>query len=325
MEPSKLSPHPVSPHDTVAALLGATMLFVESSRLVRALSDVTFEVREGEIFGLLGPKDSGKSTALKILAGRLRPTEGKARVFGRSPKRRRVKARMGYLPEVSSRPASNHFPNLIGFISRIFVGRPPPSQMPIQRPSPAQYRTALATVLLKNPDLVLLDQPFHESDPLFVNELRELFRDQASKGKTVVFSSESILDAVGLCDRMAVFYDGKIQAVGTLNQLLSHPGFVRFISPLLPTPTTARVLEVIRAELATRPSMGEATHQPDSTTHSAPPPNIVGDPSPATTDQILAALVKTPGSGRPSELRLSNTTPIDDGKLAELTKPGSDT
>src|SRR5438132_1596661 len=89
------------PREIVATMRHVSRYF-ENPGFVRALLNATFEIRRGEIFGILGPKGSGKSTALRILAGRLSTSEGKARVFGRSPRRSGVKARIGYLPQMDA-------------------------------------------------------------------------------------------------------------------------------------------------------------------------------------------------------------------------------
>ena len=98
----KTRPHPAGNLlEAAAGLYGVSKLFdsLWGGNLVRALTNASFEVPRGEVFGILGPSGSGKSTALKILAGKLRATEGKAEVFGRSPRSAAVKPRVGYLPE----------------------------------------------------------------------------------------------------------------------------------------------------------------------------------------------------------------------------------
>src|SRR5580658_9776929 len=78
-----------------------------------ALADVNLEIGRGEIFGVIGPEGSGKSTLLRLLAGRLRAADGKVKVFGRSPRRASIRARIGYLPQPSRRP---NRPGLLGLL-----------------------------------------------------------------------------------------------------------------------------------------------------------------------------------------------------------------
>src|SRR5215510_2741238 len=91
------------PAETVIVVRGLTKVFKDfwGRPKARAVDDVSFEVRRGEVFGLLGPNGSGKSTTVKLLLGLLHPTRGAIEVFGRSPRHVSTKARIGYLPEES--------------------------------------------------------------------------------------------------------------------------------------------------------------------------------------------------------------------------------
>src|SRR5690242_3860282 len=101
--------------EIVATLRDVTVTY--DGYLTRALTRVNLDFRRGEVTAVLGAKGAGKSTTLKILAGRLRPTEGAAKVFGRSPRRGATKARVGYLP---GKTDTAHRP---GFFSRLFRRR----------------------------------------------------------------------------------------------------------------------------------------------------------------------------------------------------------
>ena len=109
--------------ERVAVVRGVIMLFFDPD-VVRALTDVTFEVRRGEVFGLLGPNGSGKSSTLKLLAGRLRPAAGKVRVFGRSPWHRSVRPRIGYLPEQTGGAGPANSTGIAAFLRKL-LGRSP--------------------------------------------------------------------------------------------------------------------------------------------------------------------------------------------------------
>src|SRR5437762_2807308 len=89
--------------DTVISVRGLTKIFKDfwGRPKARAVDDVDFDVRRGEVFGLLGPNGSGKSTTVKMLLGLLNPTRGRIEVFGHSPRHVATKARIGYLPEES--------------------------------------------------------------------------------------------------------------------------------------------------------------------------------------------------------------------------------
>ena len=92
-----------SPGEVVVSVRGLTKVFKDfwNRPKARAVDNVDFEVRRGEVFGLLGPNGSGKSTTIKLLLGLLNPTRGRIEVFGHSPRHVQTKARLGYLPEES--------------------------------------------------------------------------------------------------------------------------------------------------------------------------------------------------------------------------------
>ena len=172
------------------------------------------EFRRGEVTGVLGTKGAGKSTVLKILAGQLAPTEGTAKVFGRSP-RHGSKARVGYLPGKvdPTRPA--------GFVDRL-LGRKksPPAGRGVAR---------LAQAMLGNRDLLVLDDPFADLEPAEMAEAKALIRDMVARGKTVILSSDALMDVKDLCERLVILHEGKVQAIGTLAELLAGGGAIRFL------------------------------------------------------------------------------------------------
>src|ERR1017187_10740598 len=126
MKPPEIaSPNSLPPYrrERVAWMQGVSRYF-DKPGFVRALTNVSFEVRRGEVFGLLGPSGSGKSTTLRVLAGRLPPSEGKARVFGRSPRRHSARMRVGYLPQRASHNKSHLLAQVAGFLRDVFMWRP---------------------------------------------------------------------------------------------------------------------------------------------------------------------------------------------------------
>src|SRR5690349_23916867 len=102
-KPSGPSPSTRNPSEVVVAVRGLTKVFKDfwGRPKARAVDAIDFEVRRGEVFGLLGPNDSGKSTTVKILLGLMYPTRGHVEVFGHSPRHVATKSRIGYLPEES--------------------------------------------------------------------------------------------------------------------------------------------------------------------------------------------------------------------------------
>src|SRR5450759_3217021 len=113
-----------------------------------------------------------------------------------------------------------------------------------------QRRIGLAQALINDPDLVILDEPTAGLDPIGCREVKDLIIALARRGKTVILSSHLLSDVEDVCDRVVIYYGGKIQAAGTLKELLATPDTVRITTPLLPRETMERVLEVIRKDVA---------------------------------------------------------------------------
>jgi len=273
----------VSATDFVAAMRDVTLTY--DGYLTRALAKVNLGFRGGEITGVLGIKGSGKSTALRLLAGRLRPTEGAVKIFGRAARGSAARARIGYLPGKVDTARRG------GFFGRLFGGR-------AELPTTARGLTRLTQAILGNRDLLILDDPFADLDATELSEAKALIRDLAARGKTVILSSNSLLEVKDLCQRLAILHEGRVQAVGTLTELLSSGEAIRFFPAILPPEMTERVLKVLRAEiLSTGESAG--TVQPGAPSGSPTKPG--GEtlpPGPRPDDTIdhekLEGLVKRP-------------------------------
>jgi ABC-2 type transport system ATP-binding protein len=234
----------------VAQVLWVSRYFDQPS-FVRALTNVTLEVHRGEVFGLIGPAGSGKSTLIRILAGRLSPSEGKAKVFGRSPRRRSTRARIGYLPQNANEARSNLLSDVVDFLKEVFWLTKIGSRKS-QLPSDAKgkdRRGILRQILLKNPELVLLDEPFSELDPAACDEALEFIRVLKEHGRTVILSGRSLTHTKEICDRLAVLRRGQIEAMGTLHDFLARPDALYCVSDLLPQATAERARNLIRQDL----------------------------------------------------------------------------
>jgi ABC-2 type transport system ATP-binding protein len=262
--------NPQSSGEVVVSVRGLTKVFKDfwNRPKARAVDNVDFEVRRGEVFGLLGPNGSGKSTTVKLLLGLLYPTKGHIEVFGHSPRHVKTKARIGYLPEESylyrylnSRETLDFFGNLFHLDKSERNNR---AEQLLEMVGLSQTRTrtvgefskgmqrriGLAQALINDPDLVILDEPTAGLDPIGCREIKDLIIALARRGKTVILSSHLLSDVEDVCDRVVIYYGGKIQAMGTLKELLATPDTVRITTPLLPRETMERVLEVIRRDVA---------------------------------------------------------------------------
>ncbi len=258
------------PAEVVISVRGLTKVFRDfwNRPKARAVDNVDFEVRRGEVFGLLGPNGSGKSTTVKLLLGLLNPTKGHIEVFGHSPRHVQTKARIGYLPEESylyrylnSKETLNFFGNIFELskadrdnrseqlLDMVGLGKTQTRAVG-EFSKGMQRRIGLAQALINDPDLIILDEPTAGLDPIGCREVKDLILALARRGKTVILSSHLLSDVEDVCDRVVIYYGGKIQAMGTLKDLLAKPDSVRITAPVLPRETLEQVLSIIRKDIS---------------------------------------------------------------------------
>ncbi|HEX7577047.1 MAG TPA: ABC transporter ATP-binding protein [Verrucomicrobiae bacterium] len=271
LNPQSAIPNPQSSAEVVVSVRGLTKVFKDfwNRPKARAVDNVDFEVRRGEVFGLLGPNGSGKSTTVKLLLGLLNPTRGHIEVFGHSPRHVQTKSRIGYLPEESylyrylnSRETLDFFGNLFHLskgernnraeqlLEMVGLGKTQTRAIG-EFSKGMQRRIGLAQALINDPDLVILDEPTSGLDPIGCREVKDLIVALARRGKTVILSSHLLADVEDVCSRVVIYYGGKIQAAGTLKELLAEPDTLRITTPVLPRETLERVLETIRKDVST--------------------------------------------------------------------------
>ena len=268
------NPHSATRHaqpaETIVAVRGLTKIFKDfwGRPKAKAVDNVDFEVRRGEVFGLLGPNGSGKSTTVKMLLGLLYPTKGHIEVFGRSPRHVAIKSRIGYLPEESYLYRYLDSNETLDFFGSLFdlpnierrrraeqllemVGLSQVRRRMVGEFSKGmQRRIGLAQALINDPDLVILDEPTSGLDPIGCREVKDLILALARRGKTVILSSHLLADVEDVCDRVVIYYGGRVQAMGTLRELLAKADSIRITAPVLRRETLQRVLELIRQDVA---------------------------------------------------------------------------
>ncbi|MBI2955251.1 MAG: ABC transporter ATP-binding protein [Chloroflexi bacterium] len=203
-----------------------------------ALEGLTLQVAQGEIFGFLGPNGAGKTTTLKILVGLIAPSAGEALIFGRSPRERAVRRRIGFLPEhfrfqdwLSGSELLSYYGHLCGMgaaqrQARIptvlaLVGLDGHGDKRVRAYSKGmQQRLGIAQALLSQPDLILLDEPTSALDPLGRKEVRDLLRRLRDEGVTVFLNSHLLGEIELVCDRVAIIDKGRVVREGPLKRLL---------------------------------------------------------------------------------------------------------
>jgi len=205
---------------------------------VRALKALDLEIRQGEIFGLLGPNGSGKTTTIKLLLGLLFPTSGKALVFGRDATDVSKNERLGYLPEESYLYRFLNAEETLDFYGRLFdmpasvrkqrtaelidlVGLNWAKRRQLKEYSKGMARRiGLAQALINDPELILLDEPTSGLDPIGTREMKDLILKLKAQGKTVLMSSHLLADVQDVCDRIAILHQGELKELGRVDSLL---------------------------------------------------------------------------------------------------------
>jgi len=233
----------------------------------RAVSNLSFDVARGEVFGLLGPNGSGKTTTIKILLGLLFPTRGRVLVLGRSPREVRVKAQIGYMPEESNLYRFLNAEETLDFYGRLFnfgsaerarrtealldlVGLRKERRRPLSEYSKGMARRiGLAQALVNDPELLILDEPTAGLDPIGTREFKDLILELKQRGKTVLLCSHLLADVEDVCDRIGILYGGALQAEGRVDELLRRRDETQItIAGLFEQAAAERVRQVIRTE-----------------------------------------------------------------------------
>ena len=212
----------------------------------KAIDDLNLNVYRGEIFGLLGPNGSGKTTTVKLLLGLLFPTTGKIKILGGAPRLVKNKKYIGFLPEESYLYPYQNAEEALFFYGRLFgisrticrkrvndllemVGLQKARRRPIKEYSKGMARRiGIAQALINDPELIFLDEPTSGLDPIGTREIKDLILQLKQHGKTVFLCSHLLADVEDVCDRIAILYGGRIRSEGSVSQLLSKPSTTQF-------------------------------------------------------------------------------------------------
>src|SRR5438128_11805425 len=203
-----------------------------------ALRALNLHINRGEIFGLLGPNGSGKTTTIKLLLGLLFPTEGDALVFGQPAAEVRKNERIGYLPEESYLYRFLNAEETLDFYGRLFnldpavrrrraqelidiVGLSADKKRILKEYSKGmRQRIGLAQALINDPEFVILDEPTSGLDPLGTRWMKDLIIELRDKGKTILMCTHRLEDVQDICDRVAILYEGELQKLDSVKGLL---------------------------------------------------------------------------------------------------------
>ena len=212
---------------------------VFSQQKVHAVTDLTFDIQQGEVFGLLGPNGSGKTTTIKLLLGLLFPTSGEIKIMNESAGSIKSHHKIGYLPEESYLYRFLNADEILHFYGKLFsipkdkriiknneliemVGLTKSRKRPLKSYSKGMMRRiGIAQALINDPEFIILDEPTSGLDPIGTREVKDLIIKLKKEGKTVLLCSHLLADVEDICDRIAIMYEGKMECLGSVSELLT--------------------------------------------------------------------------------------------------------
>lgn len=207
---------------------------------VLALRGLDLEVGEGRVFGLLGPNGSGKTTTLLLLLGLLRPTRGTATVLGHPAGHREARRRTGFLPEETYLYEFLTGAETLDLVGRLHgmprAERRRRGEELLERTNMWEARNrrlgtyskgmarriGLAQALMASPRLLVLDEPTSGLDPVGNREVKDLLREEAARGVSVLLSSHLLADVADVCDDIAILHRGRTILAGEVRGLLAQ-------------------------------------------------------------------------------------------------------
>jgi ABC-2 type transport system ATP-binding protein len=231
---------------------------------VQALKALDLDDRRGEIFGLLGPNGSGKTTTIKLVLGLLFPTDGEALVFGRPATDVTKNERIGYLPEESYLYRFLNAEETLDFYGKLFriprgvrrqrvydlieqVGLAWAKRRQLKEYSKGMTRRiGLAQALINDPELLVLDEPTTGLDPIGIREMKDMILDLRKQGKTILMCSHRLDDVQDVCDRIAILHQGELRELGRVDSLLK----VRDVTEVRASGLSDEAKEELRAVIA---------------------------------------------------------------------------
>ncbi|MFH1717621.1 MAG: ATP-binding cassette domain-containing protein [Planctomycetota bacterium] len=235
---------------------------------VYAVDNLELQVHYNEVFGLLGPNGSGKTTTLKMLLGLLHPTKGKALLLGGDGADPKTNSRIGFLPEESylyrylnARETLDFYGRLFGLPPKVrkmriealldMVGLKAVANRPVGTFSKGMARRiGLAQALINDPDLLILDEPTTGLDPIGTRQIKDLIIKLAERGKTILLCSHLLADVEDVCNRIAILYGGRIQTQGQVRDLLQQTNKRQITTDAISDSTVDKIRQLVEAENA---------------------------------------------------------------------------
>lgn len=205
---------------------------------LRAVDDVSLEIYAGEVFAYVGPNGAGKTTTIKILLGLTKPTSGTFKVLDGDVSDRRIRSRIGFLPEDHNYYSYLTVETVLDFYGRLFGMNSHERRKAVERvldiaglkdrrktrvknlSKGLQQRVGLAQALINDPSLLLLDEPASGLDPLGQADLRKLILAQKEAGKTIFLNTHDLSDVERIADRVGIIDNGQLKAVKSISEIM---------------------------------------------------------------------------------------------------------
>ncbi len=231
---------PLDPTQAAVEVRGVCKAFGD----LKAVDDVSFTAAPGEVFGVLGPNGAGKTTLLRLLATTIRPDRGTASIAGHDIRANPIAARrslgvltanIGLYPRFSARENVAYFAHLNGLDRKTTAARIEHlfSLLGVDEyadrradafSTGMRQKVAIARAVVHDPPIMIFDEPTNGLDVLGARTVVEFIRAARAEGKCVLFSTHGMIDAAKLCDRVVIIHQGRVRAVGPVDELLSSTG-----------------------------------------------------------------------------------------------------
>ena len=247
----------------------------------RAVADVSFAVEPGEIFGLLGPNGSGKTTSLRVMLDVFKPDRGTVSILG-GPMSEEKKERIGYMPEerglyqdlsldkcllylatLKGVPAREARDRLAGYLERFDLAAHKNKKVK-ELSKGMQQKAQIINTILHRPELIVIDEPFTALDPINTQLVKDLMRELRDQGSTIIMSTHQMHQVEELCDRILLIDEGRDLLYGNLDQIRrqysGHAVLVRLAGEI---PNVDGVEQVLPHNNAAKLMLGEDTSPQD--------------------------------------------------------------
>jgi len=208
---------------------------------IRGIENLSFSIEKGEIFGFLGPNGAGKTTTIRTLLGFLKPTRGKAFIFGKDVEKEivKIKEKTGYIPgelalygDLTAKDLLKYF----GTLRRNFDEKKREKlleifELPLNRKIKGYSRgmkqkLSIVQAFMHNPELIVMDEPTAGLDPLLQGKFYDFLREEKKEGKTMFISSHILTEVEKVSDRVGIIKEGNLVALENVDSLKSKKGKV---------------------------------------------------------------------------------------------------